>query len=106
MEDPLLVGFAEGLAAERIACLRFNFPYRELGKRAPDPEAVLRRTWEAAFELGTKSGSPVWAGGKSLGGRIDPKIATIQERYSTKEGITTTLIDLLVLKIEVLLEGN
>lgn len=70
MEDPLLVGFAEGLAAEGLACLRFNFPYRELGKRAPDPEAVLRQTWEAAFELGTKSGSPVWAGGKSLGGRI------------------------------------
>jgi bacterioferritin (cytochrome b1) len=34
---------------------------------------------------------------ESLGGRIDPKIATIQERYATKEGVTTTLVDLLVL---------
>jgi predicted alpha/beta-hydrolase family hydrolase len=70
MDDPLLVGFAEGLASEGVACLRFNFPYRELGKRASDPEPVLRGTWEAAFELGAKSGHPVWAGGKSLGGRI------------------------------------
>jgi predicted alpha/beta-hydrolase family hydrolase len=70
MDDPLLVGFAEGLSSEGVACLRFNFPYRELGKRAPDPEPVLRATWEAAFDLGRKSGSPVWVGGKSLGGRI------------------------------------
>ncbi len=34
---------------------------------------------------------------ESLGGRIDPKIATIQERYSAKEGVTTALVDLLVL---------
>ena len=34
---------------------------------------------------------------ESMGGRIDPKVATIQERYSTKEGVTTALVDLLVL---------
>jgi uncharacterized protein len=70
MEDPLLVGFAEGLAAAEISCLRFNFPYRELGKKAPDPEPVLREAWQAAFARGGEMGSPVWAGGKSLGGRI------------------------------------
>jgi predicted alpha/beta-hydrolase family hydrolase len=70
MEDPLLAGFAEGLAAAMISCLRFNFPYREAGKKAPDPEPVLREAWEAAFARGTEMGSPVWAGGKSLGGRI------------------------------------
>lgn len=70
MEDPLLAGFAEGLAVEKISCLRFNFPYREVGKKAPDPEPVLRETWQAAFARGTEMGSPVWAGGKSLGGRI------------------------------------
>jgi uncharacterized protein len=70
MDDPLLAGLAEGLAAEGVSCLRFNFPYRELGKRAPDPEPVLRGTWEAAFSRGTEMGSPVWVGGKSMGGRI------------------------------------
>src|SRR5919106_6624467 len=70
VDDPLLAGFAEGLSAEGISCLRFNFPYRELGKRAPDPEPVLRGAWEAAFALGAEMGSPVWVGGKSMGGRI------------------------------------
>lgn len=70
MDDPLLAGFAEGLAAEDVSCLRFNFPYRELGKRSPDPEPILRQAWEAAFARGAEMGSPVWAGGKSMGGRI------------------------------------
>jgi bacterioferritin (cytochrome b1) len=34
---------------------------------------------------------------EAMGGRIDPKIETIQERYSAKEGVTATLVDLLVL---------
>src|SRR5688500_12135152 len=33
----------------------------------------------------------------SLGGRIDPHIETVQERYSAKGGIPKTLVDLLVL---------
>jgi predicted alpha/beta-hydrolase family hydrolase len=70
LEDPLLVGFAEALAAASVSCLRFNFPYRELGRKAPDPEPVLRATWEGAFGRGLELGTPVWAGGKSLGGRI------------------------------------
>ena len=70
MEDSLLVGFAEALGGAGVSCLRFNFLYRELGRKAPDPEAVLRGTWEAAYERGAQMGSPVWAGGKSLGGRI------------------------------------
>lgn len=70
MNDLLLKGFAEGLAAEGISCLRFNFLYKELGRKAPDPEPILREVWEAAFDRGTEIGSPVWAGGKSLGGRI------------------------------------
>jgi predicted alpha/beta-hydrolase family hydrolase len=70
MDDPLLAGFAEGLGAGGVSCLRFNFPYRELGKKAPDPEPVLRGAWEAAFARGTEMGNPVWVGGKSMGGRI------------------------------------
>jgi predicted alpha/beta-hydrolase family hydrolase len=70
MNDPLLVGFTEGLASGSVSCLRFNFPYREIGRKSPDPEPVLRQTWEAAFARGGELGQPAWAGGKSLGGRI------------------------------------
>lgn len=70
MRSPMLVGFAEGMADEGIACLRFNFPYKERGARGPDPAPVLIEAWRAAFERARELGDPVWAGGKSLGGRI------------------------------------
>lgn len=70
MHNALLLGFAEGLADEGISCLRFNFPYKERGSRAPDPPAVLVEAWRAAFDRATDIGEPVWASGKSLGGRI------------------------------------
>lgn len=70
MRTALLDGFAAGLAAAGVACLRFNFAYSEAGKRSPDREPALRAVWAAAFERGTGVGGPVWAGGKSMGGRI------------------------------------
>ena len=36
MRHPFLEGFARGLVAGGVACLRFNFPYTEAGRRAPD----------------------------------------------------------------------
>jgi predicted alpha/beta-hydrolase family hydrolase len=69
MQGPLLGGFAAGLAATGVRCLRFNFPFSEAGRRSPDPEKVLRETWAAAFERAGDLGEPLWAGGKSMGGR-------------------------------------
>lgn len=70
MADPLLEGVAEALADAGVGCLRFNFLYRELGRRAPDREPLLREAWSAAFEHASRGHGPLWAGGKSLGGRI------------------------------------
>jgi uncharacterized protein len=72
MDSPLLVGFTDGLQDEGIGSLRFNFPYKEQGRRAPDPPAVLRGALTAAFdEAARRAGDgPVFVGGKSLGGRI------------------------------------
>jgi hypothetical protein len=72
MDHPFLVGFARGCVEEGLATLRFNFPYVESGRRSPDTEAVLRDTWRAAFEaaVARRKREPVWASGKSLGGRI------------------------------------
>jgi uncharacterized protein len=70
LRGALLEGFAGGLAAAGVGCLRFNFLYTERGRRAPDREPRLRVAWAAAFDRGGQAGSPVWAGGKSMGGRI------------------------------------
>jgi predicted alpha/beta-hydrolase family hydrolase len=72
MDHPFVVGFTRAMNDEGFATLRFNFPYIERGRRAPDPSPFLEETWRAAFDVakGRAEGEPVWAGGKSLGGRI------------------------------------
>ena len=66
----LLDGFAAAVAEAGVACLRFNFAYAEAGRRSPDREPALRQVWSGAFDAADGIGGPVWAGGKSLGGRI------------------------------------
>ena len=72
MDHPFLAGFCRAMAEARVATLRFNFPYVERGRRAPDPERALRAAWLAVFEAAVAGakGRPALAGGKSLGGRI------------------------------------
>jgi predicted alpha/beta-hydrolase family hydrolase len=72
MDSPLLVGFAEGLGEAGVGSLRFNFRYKQQGRKAPDPPQVLRDVFTAAFEDAVRraAGTQVFAGGKSLGGRI------------------------------------
>jgi predicted alpha/beta-hydrolase family hydrolase len=71
MDHPFMVGFARELGAQKIASVRFNFPYLQRGRRSPDPEPTLRAAWLAAFDAARKRFEvPVLASGKSLGGRI------------------------------------
>ena len=72
MDHPFMVGFSRAMNDEGIATLRFNFPYIENGRRSPDPAPFLQESWRAAFAAasGRAEDEPVWAGGKSLGGRI------------------------------------
>lgn len=69
---PFLVGFSRGLAAEGVATLRFDFPYVAAGRRMPGPAAHAVSTWTCAFaELVERAGDmPVFAAGKSYGGRM------------------------------------
>ena len=69
---PFLAGVARGLADEGIATLRFNFPYVEAGRRMPGPAAHAVATWRgaAAVLAAHADGRPVFAAGKSYGGRM------------------------------------
>ncbi len=72
MENPLLDGFCASLNSASYGTLRFNFPYSEQGRKAPDRPDVLIATWRAAVEA-ARSRAPevdVFAAGKSMGGRM------------------------------------
>ncbi|WP_022666764.1 alpha/beta family hydrolase [Desulfospira joergensenii] len=72
MNHALLAAGAEGLSARGYSCLRFNFPYREKGKKSPDPEHRLIRAWcrAADFIRSRTHCNQLIAAGKSLGARM------------------------------------
>jgi predicted alpha/beta-hydrolase family hydrolase len=72
MDHPFLQGFTRALNALGVATLRFNFPYREAGKKFPDRPPAAVAAWRAAMDAAAaRSGSrPLWAAGKSFGGRM------------------------------------
>jgi predicted alpha/beta-hydrolase family hydrolase len=63
---------AAGLAARRIATLRYQFPFMEKGSRRPDSPALAHATVRAAVgEAAIRCrGLTLVAGGKSYGGRM------------------------------------
>jgi predicted alpha/beta-hydrolase family hydrolase len=68
-----LVAVAEALETAGIPSLRFDFPYRAAGRKAPDrPPVLLASVREAAAELAERTGLPsdrLVLGGRSMGGR-------------------------------------
>ncbi len=66
------------LAEHEIATLRFNFPYMEKGKNVPDTKPVCAAAISAAVEKASKlcPKLPLFAGGKSFGGRMTSTAAS------------------------------
>lgn len=72
-DAPALVRTADALRDAGIAALRFDYPYRVAGKKAPDrPAALEAATRAAAAELARRAKLPpqrLVLGGRSMGGR-------------------------------------
>jgi uncharacterized protein len=79
MHAAALTTVADALADARIPSLRFNFPYKAAGRRAPDRPPVLDASVrEATAELARRTGLPaerLVLGGRSMGGRICSLVA-------------------------------
>ena len=79
MNAATLTTVADALAAANVPSLRFNFPYRAAGRRAPDRAPVLEAAVrEAAGELARRTKLPqerLVMGGRSMGGRICSMVA-------------------------------
>jgi hypothetical protein len=72
MAHPFMASVAAGLAERGIAALRYQFPYMERGAKRPDAPAAAQAAVRAAVAEAARllSGLPLFAGGKSFGGRM------------------------------------
>jgi len=79
MNSATLTTVTDALADAKIPSLRFNFPYKSAGRRAPDrPPALEAAVREAVAELSARTKLPLdrlVVGGRSMGGRICSMIA-------------------------------
>jgi predicted alpha/beta-hydrolase family hydrolase len=80
MEHPSMTAIAVELASRKIATLRFQFPYMERGSRRPDPPAVCHAAVRAAVAEAARRlpKLPLFAGGRSFGGRMTSQAQAIE----------------------------
>ncbi len=72
MTHPFMEAVAKGLFDRRIATLRYQFPFMEQGSKRPDRPALAQTTVRAAVGMAARlhPSLPLFAGGKSFGGRM------------------------------------
>ena len=86
MNHEFMVKVSQLLAEKNIATLRFNFPFMENKKGRPDSPAVAHKTIEAAIKKAQTlfDSIPVFASGKSFGGRMSSQYLATQPAVDVK----------------------
>ena len=79
MRHPFLEALAGALRAEGVATLRYEFPYMEAGGRI-DAKPVLHARVREAVAAGRAEGLPLFAGGKSMGGRMTSEALSLEAK--------------------------
>lgn len=85
-DHDFMVTFARAFASRGLNLVTFNFPYIERGRRVPDPNATLEACWQAviaAVHEKAGTGTSIFAGGKSMGGRIASQVAAHKPQSSS-----------------------
>ncbi|MCC7008209.1 MAG: dienelactone hydrolase family protein [Acidobacteria bacterium] len=77
---PWMERVGRGLAERGVTVVTFEFPYLRAGRRVPDRgpvlEAAFQEAWRAvASSADGRSAAALFAGGKSMGGRIATQVA-------------------------------
>ncbi len=80
MVHTFMAAIAQGLAERGIATLRFNFPFMEQGSKRPDSPVVAQAAIRDAVAQAAERlpGVPLFAGGKSFGGRMTTQAQAIK----------------------------
>ena len=74
---PWMKKVAAGLEARGIQVVTFDFPYIRAGKSVPDRAPVLDAAWRDVWKgVSERATGPVFAGGKSMGGRMASMVAS------------------------------
>jgi predicted alpha/beta-hydrolase family hydrolase len=87
MRHPFMEAMAEALAREKIASLRYEFPYMAAGKKRPDPASVCEATVAEALAVAKRRKLPILAGGKSMGGRMTSQLIAREGPPSLVRGL-------------------
>jgi predicted alpha/beta-hydrolase family hydrolase len=79
MAHKSMAALADGLAEREIATLRYQFPYMERGSSRTDAPAVAHAAVRAAVAQASRlvDGLPLFAGGRSFGGRMTSQAQAI-----------------------------
>ncbi len=79
MRHPFMESLALALAEKGIATFRYQFPYMEERRKIPDAPAVLTATVASAVQAASTAAPdlPIFAGGKSMGGRMSSQAAAL-----------------------------
>jgi predicted alpha/beta-hydrolase family hydrolase len=77
MHHPFMENLAAAFGVEHFATFRYQFPYMEARRRIPDSPKLLTATVAAAVRAAAAAapGLPLFAGGKSMGGRMTSQAA-------------------------------
>ena len=88
MRHKFMETIAEKLARVGVATLRYQFPYMEKSGKRPDPESVLTETVCAAVAAARRQAPelPLFAAGKSMGGRMT-SLAAAKESLDGVRGL-------------------
>jgi len=88
MMHPFMKSLCDELCERNIATLRFNFPFIEQKKGRPDLPPIAHATIEVAIQAAEKKfpDIPLFAGGKSFGGRMTSQLMA-SKGISSVQGI-------------------
>ena len=78
MRHVFMEQMAEHLDARGVASFRYQFPYMEKGQKRPSPAPILLKTVRSAVARARELAPdlPLYAGGKSMGGRMTSTAAS------------------------------
>ncbi len=78
MDHPFMSYVHHAFAEAGLLSVKFNFPYKEMGRKAPDRMPLLESTWRAVIHAvkadPALSPKRLYLAGKSMGGRVASQV--------------------------------